>query len=59
MLDSSGGPTDPDTVIDAGAAVFIAVLVATLLTIVRRLAMPKVRADDAELSQPEVATESA
>ena len=52
VLDASGGPTNPDAVIDAGAAVFIAVLVATLLTIVSAVAMPKIRADDAELAQP-------
>ena len=50
VLDASGGPTNPDAVIDAGAAVFIAVLVATVLTIVSAVAMPKIRADDAELS---------
>ena len=37
------------------AAVFIAVLVATVLTIVSAVAMPKIRADDAELSQTEPA----
>ena len=58
VLDASGGPTNPDAVIDAGAAVFIAVLVATLLTIVSAVAMPKIRADDAELSQPEPAADS-
>ena len=52
VLDASGGPTDPDAVIDAGAAVFVAVLVATVLTIVSAVAMPKIRADDAELAQP-------
>ena len=49
VLDRSGGPTQPQAVIDAAAAVFVAVLVATLLTIVVALAMPEIRADDAEL----------
>ena len=46
VLDRSGGPTQPQAVIDAAAAVFVAVLVATVLTLVATLAMPKARAED-------------
>jgi MFS family permease len=59
VLDASGGPTNPQAMIDAGSAVFLAVLVATVLTIFVSVLMPKLRADDAELAQPEMAPESA
>jgi MFS family permease len=49
VLDASGGPTQPSAVVDATAAVFWAVLGATVLTFLAALLMPKVRADDAEL----------
>ncbi len=52
VLDTSGGPTNPQAMINAGSAVFLAVLVATVLTIVVSVLMPKLRADDAELAQP-------
>jgi hypothetical protein len=55
VLDASGGPTNPQAMIDAGSAVFLAILVATVLTIVVSVLMPKIRADDAELTQPEPA----
>jgi EmrB/QacA subfamily drug resistance transporter len=48
VIAASGRPeTDPATATDAGAAVFLAVLVAALLTVVAGLLMPRVRADDA------------
>jgi MFS family permease len=58
VLDRSGGPTQPQAVIDAAGAVFVAVLVATVLTTIVAFVMPALRADDAELSQPEPAAES-
>jgi len=58
VLDRSGGPTQPQAVIDAAGAVFVAVLVAAVLTTLVAFLMPALRADDAELSQPEPAAES-
>jgi MFS family permease len=55
VLDASGGPNQPSAVVDAAAAVFVAVLVAALLTCVGAVLMPAIRADDPELatsSQP-------
>jgi MFS family permease len=46
VFETSGGPTQPSAVIDAAAAVFLAVLAATVLTLVATLAMPKARAED-------------
>ena len=40
VLDRSGGPTQPQAVIDAAGAVFVAVLVATVLTTVVAFLMP-------------------
>ncbi|MHC6228810.1 MFS transporter [Arthrobacter sp. MMS24-T111] len=44
---SSGGDTDPATVVAASGAVFLAALAAGLLTVAAVLAMPAVKADDA------------
>jgi EmrB/QacA subfamily drug resistance transporter len=59
VIASSGRPeTDPATATDAGAAVFIAVVVGALLTAVAGLFMPQVRADQATPA-PEPRTEPA
>jgi EmrB/QacA subfamily drug resistance transporter len=45
IIDGAGGPTNPAAVRDGAAAVFVAVVVATLATIAAAVFMPKVRAD--------------
>ncbi|MDQ0767342.1 MFS family permease [Pseudarthrobacter defluvii] len=52
---SSGGDADPATVISASAAVFLAALVAGLLTVAAVLAMPAVKADKVEKAGEEAA----
>jgi EmrB/QacA subfamily drug resistance transporter len=54
VFETSGGPNQPSAVVDAAAAVFLAVLVAAVLTAAVTVLMPKVRADDSAL-QPEPA----
>jgi MFS family permease len=48
VLDASGGPNQPSAVVDAAAAVFLAVLVAGVLTAVAALAMPPVHPPEEE-----------
>jgi MFS family permease len=49
VISASGRPeTDPATATDAGAAVFLAVLVAAALTVVAAALMPKVSAQEVE-----------
>ena len=55
VFGTSGGPNQPSAVVDAGAAVFLAVLVATVLTALITTLMPKVRADDPELARAQPA----
>jgi hypothetical protein len=50
---SSGGEGDPATVISASGAVFLAALVAGLLTVAAVLAMPAVKAETAEPASQE------
>ncbi|WP_324643381.1 MFS transporter [Pseudarthrobacter sp. LT1] len=50
---SSGGDADPATVISASGAVFLAALVAGLLTVAAVLAMPAVKAEDSGNSDAE------
>ena len=46
VLDASGGPNEASAVVDAAAAVFVAVLVAALLTAAAAFAMPRVHASE-------------
>ena len=55
VLDTSGGPDQPSAVVDAAAAVFVAVLVAGALTAVAAVAMPRVHAPAPEKEQPKEA----
>ena len=56
VISRSGRPeTDPATATDAGAAVFLAVLIAALVTVAAAVVMPKVTAD---VGQPAPATDS-
>jgi EmrB/QacA subfamily drug resistance transporter len=48
FANSSGGETDPAVLTDASGAVFAAVLVCTVLTIVAALSMPPARVEDVE-----------
>lgn len=51
VIDASGRPeTDPATARDAGSAVFLAVLAASVLTVLAGVLMPKVTAESAEQS---------
>jgi hypothetical protein len=50
---SSGGNADPATVISASGAVFLAALVAGLLTVAAVLSMPAVKAEDSDSSDAE------
>ncbi|NNM47242.1 MDR family MFS transporter [Knoellia koreensis] len=61
VISASGRPeTDPATATDAGAAVFVAVAIAALLTVAAGVFMPQVRADQATPApEPETATETA
>ena len=51
VFERSGGPNQPSAIIDGSTAVFVAVLVASVLTTVAAAVMPAVRADDAALVQ--------
>ena len=48
ILDASGGPNQPGAVVDAAAAVFVAVLVVGVLTAAAAFAMPRVHASKSE-----------
>ena len=51
VFERSGGPNQPSAIIDGSTAVFVAVLVASVLTTVAAAVMPAVRADDPALVQ--------
>jgi MFS family permease len=50
VFERAGGPSQPSAIIDGATAVFVAVLVATVLTTVVAALMPAVRADDPALA---------
>jgi MFS family permease len=50
VFDEGGGPNQPSAIIDGSTAVFVAVLVASVLTTVVSALMPAVRADDPALA---------
>jgi len=55
IIASSGGDSDPRAVTSGAAAVFLAVLVAAVLTVLAALFMPKVHADTAPHAAPAAA----
>jgi EmrB/QacA subfamily drug resistance transporter len=60
VISRSGRPeTDPATATDAGAAVFIAVLIAALVTVAAAVVMPKVTADVGQTSSEPAASDAA
>jgi hypothetical protein len=50
---SEGGQRDPDAVIAASGAVFLAVGVCALATVVAGLLMPESRVEDTEIARPQ------
>jgi hypothetical protein len=50
LIEGAGGPSQPQAVIDGSAGVFVAVLVATVLTTAVALFMPRVRAPEPQPS---------